>query len=122
MAKNRARVEGRKIRLDVSGVTGSGTGGLVLSGDPVAVGQIPGVALTDEDSDTGEATIDTSGVYNLDVVGDNGSAAAISAGDIVYFDDAVPDISSATGGVRFGYALEDVASGATTEIEVKIGY
>lgn len=122
MAKNRARVDGRKIRMDVSDVTGSGTGGLVLSGDPVAVGQIPGVALTDEDSDTGEATIDTSGVYNLDVVGDNGAAAAISAGDIVYFDDAVPDLSSDDSGVRFGYALEDVASGATTEIEVKIGY
>lgn len=95
------------------------------SGDPVVLGDIPGVALTDEGdggNDAGEITIDTGGVYNLSVTGEDGAgSAAVTAGDIVYLDSGVVNVDD-TNGVRYGYALEDVSSGATTTIPVKIGY
>lgn len=97
------------------------------SGDPVLIGNIPGVAVTDEGADgnaTGETTIDTQGVYNLSVKGHNGTAnTAISVGDIIYYDTgANGPLNVNSSGTRFGYALEAVASGATTTIKVKIGY
>ena len=122
MALNREQEVGNRLSLDVSGVNGSGAGNLVQSGDPLAVGQIPGVALTDEDSD-GMATVQTDGVFRLDVHGYSGTAAAVSAGDIVYWDDTAGELNTeSSGNVRFGYALEAVVSGATTEILTKVGY
>lgn len=92
------------------------------SGDPVILGQLPGVALIAEGSD-GLTTIKTNGVATLSVKGTSGSDAAIAAGDIVYYVSAnTPKLSVTTSGVRFGYALEAVVSGATTTIRVKIGY
>lgn len=92
------------------------------SGDPVLLGQIPGVAVIAEGAD-GLATIKTDGVATLSVKGTNGSNAAIAAGDIVYYVTAnTPKLSVTTSGVRFGYALEAVTSGATATIRVKIGY
>lgn len=91
----------------------------VASGDPVLFGTLPGVALTDEDDD-GEATVQFGGVFELDVVGaDNAGGAAITAGDPVYYDGGEIN-ADATDGTLFGYALEDVASGATTATPVKI--
>jgi len=92
------------------------------SGDPVLLGQIPGVALIAEDA-AGNTTIATQGVYNLSVKGTSGSNAAIAAGDIVYYVTGnTPKLSVTTSGVRFGYALDPVNSGATTTIRVKLGY
>lgn len=93
------------------------------SGDPVVVGQIPGVALIAEGSD-GLTTIKTDGVATLSVKGHNGSSnTAIAAGDIVYYNSgATPKVNVNSSGVRFGYALEAVTSGATSTIRVKIGY
>ncbi|MEU4410756.1 DUF2190 family protein [Streptosporangium sp. NPDC023963] len=92
------------------------------SGDPVVMGQLPGVALIDEQPD-GLTTIKTDGVATLSVKGTNGSNAAINAGDILYYVAAnTPKLSATTSGVRFGYALEAVSSGATATIRVKIGY
>jgi predicted RecA/RadA family phage recombinase len=94
------------------------------SGDPVLFGQIPGVALTDEDAD-GNTVIADAGVFELSVKGiDNAGNAAITAGDKVYYDTATTPKLSAddTGTVFFGYALEDVGSGATATIKVKVGY
>jgi predicted RecA/RadA family phage recombinase len=92
------------------------------SGDPVLLGQIPGVAVIAEGAD-GLTTIKTDGVATLSVKGTNGSNAAIAAGDIVYYVTAnTPKLSVTTSGVRFGYALEAVTSGATATIRVKIGY
>lgn len=120
MATNREYERGRQFEADVSGLTGSGTGGLVLSGDPVVVGELPGVALTDENAD-GNATIQTDGVFRLPVKGETTTDAAVAVGDIVYYDAGVINKDSSNG-VRFGYALDAVSSGATSTIRVKVGY
>ncbi|MBN6054523.1 DUF2190 family protein, partial [Nonomuraea sp. RK-328] len=94
------------------------------SGDPVLVGQLPGVALTDENAD-GTTTVKFNGVYDFPVKGETTTNAAIAAGDILYYDSAATPHKlnkDNTNGVRFGYALEAVSSGATTTIRVKIGY
>jgi predicted RecA/RadA family phage recombinase len=91
------------------------------SGDPVAVGQMPAVALTDvyEDTDGVEKiTVKTNGVYEFPVTASNG---AIAAGHIVHIH-ASTGVLSNTSGVRFGYALEAIDSAATAVIRVKIGY
>lgn len=90
------------------------------SGDPVLVGQLPGVALTDEGAD-GRTTVKFNGVYDFPVKGETTTNAAVAAGDILYYDGGVINKDN-TNGVRFGYALEAVSSGATTTIRVKIGY
>lgn len=93
-----------------------------VSGDPVLLGQIPGVCTVSEGTD-GNASIVTEGVFNLSVKGTSGSNAAIAAGDIVYYVTGnTPKLSVTTSGVRFGYALAPVISGATTTIPVKLGY
>ena len=124
MATNRIFEHGRQFEANVSGVTGTGAGGLVLSGDPVVIGQLPGVALTSEDAD-GMATIQTDGVFDLPVKGETTSNAAVAIGDLIYYDAAATPHKlnkDAANGVRFGYALEGVDSGATTTIRVKVGY
>lgn len=99
-----------------------------VSGDPVMLGQIPGVALTGEaqgGNAAGEITIDTGGVYNLAVGGVDGSGnSAVAIGDILYYDTAAtPKINKdVTNGIRFGYALGTVNSAGTGTIPVKIGY
>lgn len=90
------------------------------SGDPVLIGSLPGVAETDEQSD-GKTSVKLNGTAKLPVKGETTTNAAVSAGDIVYYDAGVINKDS-TNGVRFGYALGAVASGATTTILVKIGY
>jgi predicted RecA/RadA family phage recombinase len=93
------------------------------SGDAVLFGQVPGVAVTDERSD-GTTTVRFKGVYPFSVKGIDGDGnAAVSAGDILYYVSGdTPHLSKKTTGVRFGYAMEGVTSGATATIPVKIGY
>lgn len=93
------------------------------SGGPVRIGQIPGVALTDERAD-GTTTVALEGVYDLSVKGIDGSGnSAVAVGDILYYTDAdTPPISKKATGVRFGYAMETVGSSSTATIQVKIGY
>lgn len=91
------------------------------SGDPVLCGQIPGVALVDEDAN-GVTTVALDGVFDLSVKGENnGGNTAVAAGDILYYDAGVINRDN-TNGVRYGYALDTVVSGATTTIRVKVGY
>lgn len=120
MATNIVREDGDQFRANVSGVTGSGAGGLIQSGDPGVLQQLPFVALTDEDAD-GYATIKCNGTADLLV---DAEAAAVAAGDLLYFDaaDANKINNASAGNVRFGYALGAVSNGATGTIEVKIGY
>jgi len=125
MAKNREFEKGTQLELVVSAVNGSGTSDLVKSGDPGCIGSIPFVALTDEDAN-GKASCQTDGVFNLAVLGHDGTAgAAIAAGDIVVWDNTGGTLEKTPGSansVRFGYALDAVSSGATTTIRVKLGY
>lgn len=117
MARNRVRARGRQLLLTV--ISG------VVSGDPVVVGQIPGVALTDRDTTTGKATVQMDGVFNLSVKGEQAAGnVAVAEGDILYYEagQTPPINKDATNGVRFGYALAAVTSGATATIAVKIGY
>lgn len=87
------------------------------SGQPVMVGDIPGVALVNEGAggnDPTETSIDTGGVYMLLVTG------AITEGAIVYFVVADGTLTATVGtNKRFGYAL---AAGTSVAVPVKIGY
>jgi predicted RecA/RadA family phage recombinase len=97
------------------------------SGDPVLVGQLPGVASTARRADT-NTSIALSGVYNLSCKGVTTAAAnsAIAPGDIIYYVPAnTPKLSKAVGdagAVRYGYALDAVGAGLTATIRVKVGY
>lgn len=113
MAKNRKLAFGYEFSLPVAEGVKSGT--------PVAVGQIPGVTLTDRRAD-GTATLQFNGVYELEVEGKNKAGnKKIEIGDIVYIKGGVLGVNNEEG-VRFGYALAVVESGAKTKIPVKIGY
>lgn len=93
----------------------------ITAGAPVVFGQIPGVALTSTDT-AGNITMKTDGVYQMSVVGADGSGnAGITAGAIIYLDSTELN-ADVTNGVRWGYALQAVSSGATTSILVKVGY
>lgn len=120
MAKNEVYADGTQFPASVTSPANP------VSGDPVVVGQMPGVALTDKDAVTGLTLIKTNGVHLFAVKGENaaGGAVAVAAGDIVYYDAAatVKLNKDNTNGVRFGYALEAVGSGATATISVKVGY
>lgn len=113
MANNMQKDQGRHLYLPVA----SG----VESGDPVAVGQITGVAMIDRDA-ANSATIDTEGVYLLAVGGVNaGGNSAVAVGDAIYFVVAdTPKLNKKTSGVLFGYALGTVASGGSGTIPVKL--
>ncbi len=115
MARNQVHDHGDSLTLPV----GAGT----VSGDPVAIGAVPGVALTSRDAD-GNATVRMKGVFNLAVRGiAAGTATAIAQGAIIFFNAGeTPRLSLTNTGVRFGYALDAVAAGATATIRVKVGY
>lgn len=117
MATNRKFKDGKYLQVVCSDPT------TPASGDPVIVGQIPGVAQANEDTD-GLTSVDFGGVYTLSVKGIDGSGnSAVAAGDILYYVAAdTPKISKKATGVRFGYALEAVTSGSTATIMVKVGY
>lgn len=116
MATNRVREKATRLALPVPVGT--------LSGDPLVLGGLPCVAVVDRSAWTeGEASVQTDGSFTLAVKGENAAGdAAIGVGDILYIDTDGELNADATNGKRFGYALEAVASGATTDIEVKIGY
>lgn len=94
-----------------------------VSGDPVVIGQMPGVALIDRDA-AGKVTMTRIGSHNLSVKGiDGGGNSAVAIGDIIYYVEAdTPKLSKKATGVRFGYANAAVTSGATATIEVVLGY
>ncbi|QKW15373.1 DUF2190 family protein [Verrucosispora sp. NA02020] len=94
------------------------------SGDPVLFGQLPGVALTNEDSN-GVTTCALDGTFDLSVKGEGaGGNAAITAGAKVYYEAGqTPPLNvDATNGVYFGIAMAAVSSGATATIPVRVGY
>jgi predicted RecA/RadA family phage recombinase len=100
MAKNRVFADGDYLYLPV--IAG------VVSGGPVVVGMIPGVAITDRDA-AGFATVATKGVFNVSVTG-----AIASAGLPVYITSATGALVVAPGvGIQvFGHALTTKGAGA----------
>lgn len=123
MAVNRKIADAPKTRRYT---VGSG----VVAGDPVVVGQIPGVALTDYSAHDAKATVQLDGTYRLSVesVDSGGTSGADrdvvgTIGSIVYYgvgDD--PKLSLRAGGIRFGYLATAILSGATASVDVQIGY
>jgi predicted RecA/RadA family phage recombinase len=113
MAKNKVFEDGRQLQHPVA----SG----VVSGDPVAVGQITGVALADRDAD-GNAVLDHQGVYLLSVGGvDQVGNSAVAYGDRLYYTNAdTPKINKKNTGIPFGFAMGTVSSGGTGSINVRL--
>ena len=98
------------------------------SGDPVAVGEIIGVALIDAEDD-GTCIIRRKGVFELNVEGVNMvenetvweyGNVAVSIGDKLYYDATrtVKINKNDHSGTFFGYALGTVGSGANATIQV----
>ncbi len=118
MAKNRQFQEANQLSL---AATDPAT---PASGDPVIVGQIPGVSLTAERAD-GTTTVQMDGAFLLSVKGVIAGPAnsAVAVGDILYYSAGhTPKVDKDNTGVRFGYALGTLTSGATGTILVKVGY
>lgn len=95
-----------------------------LSGQPVRVGELTGVALTDE-GDGGNAASETTvhiglAVWSLSVKGvdDSGNSAVALYDPIYYVDADTPHLSKKASGYVFGYALGTVNSGSTATIDV----
>ena len=91
-----------------------------VSGSPVVVGDLPGVALTDRDAN-GNAEVKVRGgpVVRVPVKGHNGTAnAAIAVGEKVYYDSTAGLINKNAEAKPFGYALEAVGQGLTKTIDV----
>lgn len=107
MAKNKRYEDTGTLYLPVLANT--------VSGNPVIVGMIPGVACTDRDS-TGSATVETEGTFDVSVTG-----AIASVGLPVYITSATYALVVAPGaGIQlFGHALATKAGGAGT-IPVRI--
>ena len=120
MATNRRKVDGRKLSLICTHPASPS------SGDPVRIGNLIGVALTDERT-AGDTTVDLEGVYDLSVKGeDDDGNSAVAVGDKLYYVDA--DVDDGTGflnkkvtGYFAGIALEIVPTGTTVTIEVRVG-
>lgn len=114
MATNRRFSMGSPLSLTVPSPT--------VSGDPVVLGTLPGVAITSYDAETGKATCALEGVWDLSVKAINGGGnSAVAPGDAIYYVAAdTPKLSKKTTGVFFGHALEAVTSAATDTIMVRI--
>ncbi len=119
MATNLVFKDPDNLLLTVAGVS---------SGNPVAVGGITGVALTNT-GDDGKSVIRRNGVFELNVEGINMvfedptwvyANSAVSVGDKLYYDASRPIKINKNdhSGVFFGYALEAVAEGASDTIQV----
>lgn len=114
MAKNMYHQEGRTIELPVPAGT--------VSGDPVAVGKLAGVALQDRDS-AGNSTVDTRGAYLLPVkaINNTGNSAIAVGDDLYYVAEDTPKISKKVSGTFMGRALGAVLAGEAATIPVRLG-
>jgi hypothetical protein len=93
----------------------------VVSGDPVVISSLPGVAETTRDSD-GKADVKHPGgsVYDLSVkaVNDSGNSTVAVGDKLYYVSGDTPQLSKKVSGVFFGYAMEGITTGSTANIEV----
>lgn len=118
MAKNMRMADWTRKSMEVSHPA------TPVSGDPVRVGTLTGVALTDEGdggNDANKTTVDFGNrSWILSVKGIDGDGnSAVAVGDKIYYVDAdSPPLSKKATGAFFGYAAGAVTSGATADIEV----
>jgi predicted RecA/RadA family phage recombinase len=95
----------------------SHAGALPLSGDPVLVGRLCGVANADGVTG-GSVVVSTRGVYNLSVTSIHNG---VSIGETVYIDPVTAVLSDDANDVPFGVALDAVAAGnVAATVRVKL--
>lgn len=95
----------------------SHTGALPLSGDPVLVGRLAGVANADGVTG-GSVVVSTRGVYNLSVTSIHNG---VSIGETVYIHATTAVLSDDANQVPFGVALDAVAAGnVAATVRVKL--
>jgi predicted RecA/RadA family phage recombinase len=88
------------------------------SGDPVRIGNMTGIALTDEDA-AGKTAVNTGPFVAKFAVSDNGGTGIAVGAPIWYHDDATPVLDNvSTGGYYYGIALEAISAGQTATIQV----
>lgn len=118
MAKNRVYAAADEISLPVP----EGT----VSGQALVIGDLPAVALIDRrpatDPRAGTASLDFHGAYRFSVKGvKKGGNQKIEPGKSVFLKGGELNANNEEG-LFFGYAMEEVASGATKSIVVKVGH
>lgn len=119
MARNQVYDEGDQLSVACTDPT------TPASGDPVLLGLLGGVALTDKGKG-GNVAANTSvafeGVFKLSVKGVDGSGnSAVAAGDIIYYVTGdTPKLSKKATGVKYGVALAAITSGSTATIQVRL--
>ena len=88
------------------------------SGDPVRIGNLTGIALTDEDA-TGKTVVNTGPFVAKFSVKDNGGSGIAVGAPIWYHDDATPALDNVSAdGYYYGIALEAISTGQTATIQV----
>ncbi|KFO67852.1 hypothetical protein ER57_07945 [Smithella sp. SCADC] len=105
--------------VDIKLATGSG----LSANDPFLYGDfLPCVLMTDaETASPYYAVCRTSGVFDLSVKANNGSASAVAVGDqIFYTAESTPKLDKVATGKPFGVALEAIGSGETATIQVRL--
>jgi len=92
------------------------TGGLAVKGDPVNVGNIVGVVSSASPAaSTDLVTVDTEGIWYLNVVASNGSGVSnVALGDDLYIASGV--ISKIATGIPFGKAMGTLTGSATAAL------
>lgn len=104
MAKNRVYESGDALSVAVIAGT--------VSGSPVIVGMLPGIALTDRDANGNASVRFGEGAYNVSVV----AARSVTVGQPIYITSATYALSDAAGAGKqlFGHALQAKSSGTST--------
>ena len=88
------------------------------SGDPVRIGNLTGIALTDEDA-AGKTVVNTGPFVAEFSVKDNGNTGIAVGAPLWYHDDATPALDNVSaGGYYYGIALAAIAAGQTATIKV----
>lgn len=111
MAKNRVYEDGEQLSVPVIAGT--------VSGSPVIVGMLPGVALTTRDANGNSTCQLGDGIFNVSVV----AAGAVTVGQPIYITSTTYALSDAAGAGKqlFGHAMAAKASGTST-IPVRIAH
>jgi len=88
------------------------------SGDPVRIGNLTGIALTDEDA-AGKTVVNTGPFVAKFSVKDNGGTGIAIGAPIWYHDDANPALNNVSAdGYYYGIALEAISDNQTATIQV----